>query len=168
MVQSTEGGVNGSRAGQRLEIDMKNDKMRQLAERHPSISPSSGVPKVYCGKCHLATPERNPRCIHCGGRIAKGLRRSREAAIRCSPIDVSHDGAVLALADETARYPSDGDLHRAGVSARPEIGEWPSKDGPETGHRLDRAQRGEDAGGRVSVQTRSRSSVLRSDPWPHR
>src|SRR6266487_3728616 len=58
-------------------------------------------------------------------------------------------------------------LRRAGANARPEIGQWLSQDGPETGHRLDRARRGEDGGGRVRLQTRSRRAVFRSDPWPH-
>src|SRR5207247_2526363 len=82
-------------------------------------------------------------------------------------VDDSLNGAVLALGDETAGYPPDGNLRRAGANARPEIGQWLSKDGSETGHRLDRARRGEDAGGRVRVQTRSRRAILWSDPWPH-
>jgi hypothetical protein len=37
------------------------------------------------------------------------------------------------LRDETAGCPPDGTLRRAGANARLEIGQWLSKDGPETG-----------------------------------
>jgi hypothetical protein len=95
-------------------------------------------------------------------------------------VDNALNGTVLALGDETTGHPPDGNRRRAAANARPEIGQWLSKDGPETGHRLDRARRGEDAGGRVwatllgratggkpvshtwqlRVQTRSRRAVF--------
>src|SRR6266571_4333970 len=95
--------------------------------------------------------------------FARGKSRARQGSLPVAKVDDSLNGAVLALGDETAGYSPDGNRRRAGANARPEIGQWLSKDGSETGHRLDRARRGEDAGGRVRVQTRSRSSVLRSD-----
>src|SRR5206468_5588860 len=86
---------------------------------------------------------------------------------RLEPRITQPGGAVLILGNETAGRPFDDNLRRAGANAGPEIGQWLSKDGPKTGHRMDRARRREDAGGTVRPQTRPRRAVFCSDPWPY-
>jgi hypothetical protein len=70
---------------------------------------------------------------------------------------------VIGSRNETDCYPHAYQLRRTGANARFEIGQQLSENGPETGHRVDRAGRREDAGGRVRIQARSRLAVLWSD-----
>jgi hypothetical protein len=75
---------------------------------------------------------------------------------------------VIGSGNENDYYPRAHQLRRTGANARSEIGQRLSENGPEAGHRLDRASRREDAGGRVHIQARSRLAVLWSDSRPHR
>src|ERR1017187_6741377 len=75
---------------------------------------------------------------------------------------------VLASRDEIAGHFTGVKRCRARANARPEDRQRLSQNGSEAGHRLARARRRQDAGGRVRVQARSCRAVLRPDTRPCR
>jgi hypothetical protein len=65
MIQFTKSGMNGSRAGQTLEIHMKNEKPRQVAEGRPDVLPyrsAAAFPRYTVGTA-ISQPRKTTRSV---------------------------------------------------------------------------------------------------------